>query len=183
MTQPDKQMKSLASVEYYGPQSIKCDLSVNGDVLERISPTEMQELTYKARQHVEDMIEEILLSKAKSTQGGQRDEYVLSIASIARGNGLHVFHIKAMDNKYSNRHYNYVRPWMELGTNIGPIIVGSRKRVINLDWSNSWVVGTAEKLFAEETCTKGDKMIHAHSLYDLGRYFNKLAESPTNYFD
>jgi hypothetical protein len=61
-------------------------------------------------------------------------------------------------------------PWFIVTTRCGRIKIGWRKRVIEIDWSDSAVTATAEKLFPNENVTKDGRIIHAWG-YDKAREY------------
>ncbi len=65
-------------------------------------------------------------------------------------------------------------PWFKITTPKGIITVGWRKRVINIDWSESDIKIEAKELFPDEDVTKFDQTIHAWSLEKGREYINKL---------
>lgn len=74
-----------------------------------------------------------------------------------------------------NSPYSINHPWFLVTTNIGHIKIGWRKRVINIDWSNTLLKDeTADKLFPNENVTKGDNYIHAWGYEKAKEYINIL---------
>lgn len=75
-------------------------------------------------------------------------------------------------------------PWYTVGTLIGDITIGWRKRVIHIDWpelidesaSNETTVNFAEEVFKDEDVTKGINMIHAWSYDKAAEYLRKVRE-------
>lgn len=68
-------------------------------------------------------------------------------------------------------------PWFMVTTEVGRFKIGWRKRVINIDWSETVGTKTAEELFSAENVTKGEKYIHAWSLDDAKRYITEIVAS------
>lgn len=68
-------------------------------------------------------------------------------------------------------------PWFVVTTTIGRFKIGWRKRVINIDWSETRNTDTAVELFAEENVTKAEKYIHAWSIEDAKRYIQTVISS------
>lgn len=67
-------------------------------------------------------------------------------------------------------------PWFIVTTRIGRITIGWRKRVINIDWSET-TGKTSGELFPSEDVTKGERMIHAWSIEDAQRYVDAILQS------
>jgi hypothetical protein len=65
-------------------------------------------------------------------------------------------------------------PWFIVTTKIGRFKIGWRKRVIQIDWSDTVGTKSAEELFPDESVTKRDKMIHAWGIDDAGRYVAEI---------
>ena len=65
-------------------------------------------------------------------------------------------------------------PWFIVTTKIGRIKIGWRKRVIQIDWSDTVVKRTGEELFPDEDTTKGGDYIHAWGLAKAQDYIVKL---------
>lgn len=75
-------------------------------------------------------------------------------------------------NEYHRSEYS--EPWYIFYTSKGPLKVGWRKRVINLDWSGFPVKMSAEDLFPGEDVTKGAYYIHAWGFDKLEQYVEAL---------
>lgn len=65
-------------------------------------------------------------------------------------------------------------PWFIVTTEIGKFKIGWRKRVIHLEWTDTVVKETADKLFPNDDVTKSDRTIHAWSYEDAKRYITKI---------
>ena len=69
--------------------------------------------------------------------------------------------VEELPNGYSmNDPYFSQFPWFRVTTKIGPFGIGWRKRVINLDWSETIVTAQANELFPNHEGTKFDYSIH-----------------------
>jgi len=64
-------------------------------------------------------------------------------------------------------------PWVKVETYRGEIKLGWRKRVINIDWSNSQLKASPS-LFGTESVTKWEGGIHAWSMEDAAKYLSRL---------
>jgi len=78
-------------------------------------------------------------------------------------------YVKQIPSEYSS---NDFIPWLIVTTSKGPIKIGWRKRVINIDWSESDIQDT--DLFPNEDVTKGDKYIHAWGYEKAKSYIETL---------
>lgn len=87
---------------------------------------------------------------------------------------------KEIPNEYWGKDsgYGWSSPWLLATTTKGVIKIGWRKRVINIDWSQSDVTKTAEELFPNESVTKGSysnpRFIHAWGYDKAKEYLNKI---------
>lgn len=72
----------------------------------------------------------------------------------------------------------YGRPWFVVTTCIGRVKIGWRKKVINIDWSDTVVKTKAEDLFKDENVTKGSYdnyfYVHAWSYEKAKEYIDKI---------
>lgn len=66
------------------------------------------------------------------------------------------------------------RPWLRVITRNGQFKFGWRKRVLHLEWTDSFITETAERLFPEEDVTKYDWVIHAWSYEKAVEYLTKI---------
>jgi hypothetical protein len=86
-------------------------------------------------------------------------------------------HAKEIANEYCPCAIcNQTSPWFLVTTAKGIIKIGWRKRVINIDWSNSDIKSTGDELFPNENVTKWETGIHAWGYEKAKEYINKLLE-------
>lgn len=83
----------------------------------------------------------------------------------------HKIFVEEIQNEYSS---DIQRPWFIVTTPAGRIKIGWRKRVINIDWSDSTIEQTTKELFESEDVTKGEKYIHAWGIEKAQEYVNKI---------
>lgn len=79
---------------------------------------------------------------------------------------------KKIPNEYYGEASNY--PWFIVYTLKGPIKIGWRKSVINIEWGDSIIEADAQTLFPLEQVTKYEKLIHAWGYEKAQEYINKL---------
>jgi len=73
---------------------------------------------------------------------------------------------------------NLCAPWFKVETEVGTITIGWRKRVINVDWSETPHKGKdLMSLFASEEVTKGGGFIHAWGIDKAVEYLAKMREA------
>lgn len=86
-------------------------------------------------------------------------------------------------NQYCRRHCCLGRPWLKVKTKIGDIVIGWRKRVINIDWGDSDQEATGDQMFPNENVTKDKTYIHAWGYDKAKEYIDKIInfEAPPNF--
>lgn len=84
--------------------------------------------------------------------------------------------VKEISNQYNNSDKGYSKhfPWLEITTTKGIFTIGWRKRVIQIDWSQSIIDIEAKNIFSSEDVTMGDKYIHAWGIEKAQEYIDKL---------
>lgn len=91
-------------------------------------------------------------------------------------------HVKEIPNGYCSDYCCAHLPWFIVTTTVGPIKIGWRKRVINIDWSETEGTLPAEELFKSENTTKSGRSIHAWSVEKAKGYVDAiLAGKPINH--
>lgn len=101
----------------------------------------------------------------------QRAEFALLFAK----HGL--VYIEPIPNGYCNQACCSQIPWYIITTIRGRIKLGWRKRVIQIDWSDSAIKSPAKDLFPEEDVIMDGKMIHAWGYEKARLYIDKLMSS------
>lgn len=81
---------------------------------------------------------------------------------------------RRLANQYCKQVCCLGRPWLQVTTRQGDIVLGWRKCVLSLDWSGSDITATAKELFPAEETTKCDRLIHAWGLDKLREYIQRL---------
>lgn len=84
-------------------------------------------------------------------------------------------YVERVSNEYNPTH-SIINPWLIVTTKKGRIKIGWRKRVINIDWSDSAIHDIAPDLFPKEDVTKYDKVIHAWGYGKAKEYISTLME-------
>ena len=84
-------------------------------------------------------------------------------------------YVKEIPNEYwkNDPHMKHF-PWFIVTTSLGPIKIGRRKWVTEIDWSESEIRHDGRELFKDEDVTKESKMVHAWGFEDAKRYILKL---------
>lgn len=69
-------------------------------------------------------------------------------------------------------------PWLQVTTRHGRFIVGWRKRVIHVEWTDTVIKKRAEELFPDAETTMGDFYMHVNDYEDLGVRVRRLSAEP-----
>lgn len=93
------------------------------------------------------------------------------IINLFEGRAIYV---EEIPNGYCSRYCCKHLPWFIVTTKFGRIKIGWRKRVIEIDWSDSAIPSKAQTLFPDEDVTKQDKLIHAWGLDKAREYIQIL---------
>jgi hypothetical protein len=164
----------IATHEHHGLNTQGCRilLAINRD----ISDDENYFISQKCAEILDLIRKNTLLSDPKFIQELKDEkEYLLECF------GSRDIYVKEIPNEYSPS--SYYNPWFIVTTNKGPIKIGWRKRVINIDWSESDVTQLGRELFTGEQYTTGTydyesvRYIHAAGYEKAKEYLNKILSS------
>ena len=78
--------------------------------------------------------------------------------------------VETIPNGYCSSYCCKYRPWFVVTTVKGRITIGWRKRVIEINWTDSTIDQSASELFPGEDVTKTEKLIHAWG-YEKAKYY------------
>jgi len=131
-------------------------------------------ISYDASNFLQKLREQISLEWVKCNEKDKRAEYVEELKKLFIDAGFTTIYVKVVDNQYSSSSYYYSSPWIEVTTQKGVILLGWRKRVINIDWSMSDIDIDGTKIFTNEKTTVGEKYIHAWGYKKAVEYLSKL---------
>lgn len=145
-------------------------LAINGELPESLSDEFISDILYGVLSSINDKIQEKMMSddQALLSQLKRESEELKSLF------GSEIIYVRYIENQYLNYGYFKLRKWLEVTTRLGVIIVGWRKRVIEIDWSKSDIKEKAETLFHNEDVTYGDYYIHAWGLAKAKEYIGIL---------
>lgn len=101
-------------------------------------------------------------------------EWLTKAKECFKNAGLTPIFIEETENLYWGSGNAPHDPWLIVTTKFGRIRFGWRKRVIEIDWSNSLLTTTAEELFPKEGVTKGERLIHAWGYEKAVEYLKAL---------
>ena len=177
-TKMDVEMKTLAGIEAYGGNGTYHAKFILNSPKYDVLPDEVKnELSYIASKYIDKIRHDIEIEWAKIYEKDKRSDHVTKMESLFTDAGIDPIAISVIDNQYSGDACYYSYPWLRVVTPFGLIAVGWRKRVICIDWSESYIKADGEKLFKEEKVTKGQAYVHAWSYKDAVRYLMMLKDN------
>lgn len=135
-----------------------------------------RELTAEEESEARKLLEQ-LTQKINNNTFINSEEFKKQIEEEQK-NLLDCFECPIYFKKISNQ-YGGLNPWYEVTTIKGIIVIGWRKRVINIDWSDSDITGVGREIFAGEETTgayeyQNEHYIHAWSYEKAKEYITKL---------
>lgn len=84
--------------------------------------------------------------------------------------GFEIKRIYALQNRY--RPTDTEHPWWLMATDVGNLIIGTRKRVIHVEWYETGV----DLIVTEDEVTKDMGCVHAYSVSKLVEYLTALRQ-------
>jgi hypothetical protein len=112
---------------------------------------------YDAKKLIQGAVMDYMISQLPAAQARRKAEREEILGCF----GDAPIHVEEVPNGYCSDYCCKHLPWFVVTTKVGRIKIGWRKRVINIDWSETQGTKTAEELFKSESSTKGDRYIHA----------------------
>lgn len=92
------------------------------------------------------------------------------------------YNYHVIPNEYCSKYCCYTKPWLRVHTPIGPIKIGWRKRVINIDWSEvSPLYLISPTVFKDENVTCGEYYVHAWGYDKAKEYIFKILNGWENF--
>ena len=169
MTEIDEKLKRVYEIETVGEVSKKFHLRILMDIGREFTHEDKMAIQDCANKLQESIYEQTckLSPKLKEEAEKEREE----IINCFQGR---IIFVEEIPNGYSNSGYSKMFPWFKVTTKYGHIKIGWRKRVIEIDWSESALAATSKELFSDEDVTKGDQYIHAWGYEKAKEYLNKL---------
>jgi len=155
-----------------------CFGSISGNIKMTINLDIPRELTDKDNQIIQKFASEIIeginretLSNKSDIKLKAKEEKEKLIALF----GDKKIYVKEIENGYfpEDGYYSQFK-WLLVTTEKGVIKIGWRKRVIEIDWTDSDIFDSANVLFPDEDVTKGDRFIHAWGYEKAQEYLNTL---------
>ena len=155
--------KEIASIESFGDRSVGISISFAASF----------NITEEDQWWVREQCQSIL--KHLEHEAVKRDPKVIASIAQEKKDLLACFdgpiHARAVKNEYGEQpHF----PWFKVTTQRGVIKIGWRRRVINIDWSESDIKGQSRDLFPNEDVTREDRYIHAWNYEKAKSYIDTL---------
>ena len=116
------------------------------------------------------MSDELDVQSRREEMRRKSREEAESIVSLA---GFEIRHTWELANGYwpaSPRYDDVRKPWWLFLTQVGPVRVGWRKRVLEIEWDATDLRG----IVTDDNVTKGDTYVHAWSRSKAVEYLTKL---------
>jgi len=172
----DKQnMKQISGVESYGGGgNFKGTIEIEFDKFDALPEEIRCHIGFRGYDFLQKLREMIAMAWAKENEADKRAEHVVELTEIFKSAGFETIHVEIIDSGYCGESCCYKFPWIIATTPKGCIKLGWRKRVMNLDWSDSDLEINAEEMFKDEKTTKGEKYIHCWSKEKAIEYLKKL---------
>lgn len=109
----------------------------------------------------------------------QRQDHFFMLKELFAKAGVGPIFAKEIPNEYCPKACCITKPWAVVTTSKGHFKIGWRKRVINIDWTDSVISASGEELFPEEDVTKSSKyeqkrLIHAWGWDKAVEYLKEL---------
>lgn len=145
----------------YGCYGVRIEVSLERDLL----PNEKSLIDRKLEE-----IHDFLIAGTRKL-----DPKILASAAEDKEKILGLFkepiYVEQIPNGYDG---DPIFPWFIVTTKCGRIKIGWRKRVILINWDDTDIKESADKLFPDEDVTKFDKTIHAWGYEKAEEYLDKL---------
>lgn len=147
---------------------IKIDVAMGRELTE-----EEKSACYQARRLIQEAVEKASAELNPETKIKAQKTKENLIACFPQP-----IYAKEIPNEYWNKDPTALTsPWLMVTTAIGHFKIGWRKRVINIDWSETDCKKTGKALFPDYQMTVGADYIHAYNYDDARTFIAKIFES------
>ena len=168
-------MKNLSSIDCAGGYgSFKGSVLINSEKYNALSEESRNKVSCKASDFLQAIKGLIETEWVKANETDKRNDHVAELTELFELAGFDTIHVETIDSEYCREACCYKYPWIIVTTKKGRIKLGWRKRVINLDWSESDITAMGESLFKGESTTIGEKYIHCWGKDKALEYLKKL---------
>lgn len=168
-------MKLLGGIESYGGGgNFKGIVNVESKKYDELSEEARDRISWKASDFLQIIREAISMAWAKENEAEKRTKHLEQLSELFVKAGFDPIHVELIGNEYCSQSCCYHIPWVMVTTQKGRIKLGWRKRVINIDWSESDIDLDGNKIFKDEKVTTSEKYVHAWGYEKAVEYLTKL---------
>ena len=168
-------MKKISSIDSYGGNgNFKGSILIDSEKYDALSEESQNNISYKASDSLGVIQKLIEMEWVKANETDKRNDHVTELTELFKLAGFDTIHVETIDNQYCGEACCYRYPWVVVTTKKGRIKLGWRKRVMNLDWSESDIKAIGTELFKDENTTTGNHYIHCWGKDKAIEYLKKL---------
>jgi hypothetical protein len=168
-------MKKIGGVESYGDGGhFVGEVNINFDKFDTLPKETRNNISWSASDYLQKVREQISMAWAVENEADERNAHVDELTELFKSAGFDTVYVETINSEYCRESCCYKFPWVIVTTKKGRIKLGWRKRVMNLDWSDSDLNIDGEKLFKDENVTKGTNYIHCWGKEKAVEYLKKL---------
>lgn len=169
------EMHQLGGLESYGQdESFEGSVLINSEKFNSLPKEVRDKISRNSTSFLQELQEQIAIEWVKIHEVDKRKAMIDKLTSLFVSAGFDTIYVETIDNEYCSGSCYYHLPWIVVTTQKGHIKLGWRKRVINIDWSDSNINLDGNKIFKGENVTTGEKYIHAWSYEKAIEYLSKL---------
>ena len=173
-----EKMRVLCGIECHGGNgNFDGIVHITSEKYEALDDEVKNNISYEANKCLDIVKRMIEMEWVKKYEQEKRQEHITIMTKLFVDAGFKIVYVKVIDNQYSSNACYYVDPWLIVTTLRGPITIGWRKRVINLDWSDSDITVDGRELFKDESTTKDKEYVHCWGMGKALEYLKKLSEN------
>ncbi len=168
-------MKKIGGIESVGDgYYFTGEVNIHFDKFDALSEEVRALISWTASDYLQKLREQISMAWGKENEADKRKEHVTELTELFKSAGFEAIHVETINSEYCRESCCYKFPWIIVTTPKGRIKLGWRKRVMNLDWSDSDLEIDGEKIFEDEDVTKGTNYIHCWGKEKAVEYLKKL---------
>lgn len=167
------QRQSLHKEESHGSYgAFEIEIVVGATKLPELEQDGIREAVYDAVKLVKSAVMAAVVNDNPDAQKRKADERRELLALFQEP-----IHVEEIPNGYCSDWCCRHLPWFVVTTKAGRVKIGCRKRVIEIDWADTYGTKLAKDIFPNEDVTKGNRMIHAWGIEDAKRYIEAVMAS------
>lgn len=171
-------MKQLCKLESVGQGgSFEFQILIESEKYDSLSKDNKFNISFEGNQAIESLIRNINMAWAKENEQADREKHITELTDLFISAGFEPVYVEVIDNQYCSNACCYKFPWIVVTTEKGRITLGWRKRVMNLDWTDSIIEADGRELFKGEHTTIEERYIHCWGKEKAIEYLKKLADT------